>query len=52
MTTGYADTHDRTRRPNTRAATTPDEYPIFQAHLALAAQCREVEADAPESERC
>lgn len=25
-------------------------YPIFQAHLALAAQCREVEADGPESE--
>ena len=28
------------------------EYPIFQAHLALAAQCREVEADGPESESC
>ncbi len=28
------------------------EYPIFQAHLARAAQCREVEADGPESESC
>ena len=26
------------------------EYPIFQAHLALAAQCREVEADGSESD--
>ena len=25
-------------------------YPIFQAHFALGAQCREVEADGPESE--